>query len=327
MTNSSYLAFGIEDWPSEIFNHDGSNLRDDAVHASCLRKRKAGEPLSDADIINLRWRPHLIEALILGGHLDRVAEERLFGDNYPLRLRTLLCDYDRFAPVLEAPLYSDPESVARLVCFLAREEKQPYADHGYYLQLLEADPNLYLRSIQDADQRAFVRDELVARAEVMKNTSAAWALFYIRANAEVLRLTPDMIQTLAPSEEYRYLAASMLSQRHAPTAAFAEAISGFKSPRWIYHLLRDGLALDVEAAQQALYPHPEWLVQYMMRAKVPAVLRDRLYSEAAKYLIRKDPANPIELDLHAWYMSLPSDSDIGPSAQSDDAGHQTGAVA
>jgi hypothetical protein len=301
--SSSYLAHGVEDWPTALFFHDGAATRDKIVRASVINKKRFRAQLDESDIENLSWRPHQVAELMHHGRLTPSELNALLGRSFPLLFRVLLQRYESFAPDLEKRLYSDLESVERLVSFLHREGKRGLMDEPFYAALLEGDPNRSLRIINDPDTRAFRRDMLMSSAEAMRCTSAAWAFFYLRANV-IDTLPAELVPVLQKSEEYSYFAARLLRDRHAISADYAVLLQNLKEPRWIYHALRDGLGGDTVDLVERLLGAPAWLVQYLARSRMDIGQKEEMYQRAIVHLSSLGKSHPLASDMHLWFESL-----------------------
>ncbi len=298
--NSSYLSFGLEDWPFALFAHAGAGMRDQTVLSRVQNKKNFHANLDEGDIGSLRWRPHLTADLILHNRLTPSEVNAIFGSNFPLIFRVLMRDYERLAPHLEQLLFSDLESVERLASFFVMERKAGLRPMEFYAELLEADPNRALNVIPEENTRAFKRDMLASSAPSMCCTSPGWAFFYLRSRRDE-SIAAEVKDVLLKSDEYSYYAARLMRDRHVVSANYADLLQNLKDPRWIYHTLRDGLGGDTEALLQSLFDHPAWLVQYLHSARMGIEQKEEIYTRAVAHLAKSGAHVALQNDLHVWF--------------------------
>ena len=300
--NLSYLPFGLEDWPTALFSNAGARTRDSLVHAAVINKKRFNAQLDESNFANLCWRPHVVADLIANQKLTPSEQNKLLGSSLPLLFRVMLQNYPLFSEQFEDRLYADLESVERLVTYLQVERKKGRKPMSFYSGLLDADPNRALRIIEDETERAFKRDMLADSAMSMRCTSAAWAFFYLRAHPGE-SIPAEILPVLAQSEEYSYLAAKLMSSRAVVSAEYAGLLKNLKSPRWIYHALRDGLGVDTEAMIAILLNHPAWLIQYLTKAQMGIEQKEEIYALAVEAISKDGDNHPCEQDLHLWFQS------------------------
>ena len=224
---------------------------------------RADRPLDDITIARLKWYPALTSDFIVAGQLKLPDIEKILADPSP-RFWALANHYEELAALLEPKLMEDPESAERLYRWTHYRDFTRFHKDTEYLARLGDDPNRHYRLTPPTERSA--TEKLALESDKNRSRNAAWAFLYVSTH-QLTTLESDLTKRLLESEEYSYLAATVLRRRGLPLETWFPLVAGIKSPRWAYHAMRylePGANLPIAAKnglQKIIYASPPWAVQ------------------------------------------------------------------
>jgi hypothetical protein len=289
--NDFLLPHNVWAVPQAVF--DISPMRERSLHNALKRRVEARLPIAEIDLRQLANFSHSAAEFLLGGWL-KPGEIDILLENPAHRFAVLLEDYDALAPSLEKPLETHPESVERLIVYFRKHERSGQHSEGYYLELLRGDPDRYLRVANNPPDD--VRDALLRETLDKRFVSPEHAYFFLHVNS-LTTLDRGIAKALAKSEYHSYLAAKHLKNSGVPAAVYNPIVSRLKTPRWLYHALRDGLVMESEGVIERLVSSPAWTVEWLVTSRATLEHVERVYS---KCFLTGAGASTFH-DLHLWF--------------------------
>lgn len=291
MHNTSYLPHKIRALPHSVYGL--SCMRERCLFNALKKRVDERLPLADMDLRQLaNFSSSAAEFLVAGSLNPREVEVLL--ENPLHRFEILLEAYDDLAARHESVLWSDPESVERLVVYLRKRGRPGQLTEAEYLQILRCDPDRYLRLVDnpsDEDRDALLRETLEKR-----HSTPEHAYFYLKVNG-ISSFDAPIAKALGKSEYHSYLAAVHLRELGASSQQYAGLVSDLHSPRWIFHALRDGVLAESDRAIDRLVASPAWAVEWLVSSRAPLAQVERVYT---KCFMRSSGAATFH-DLHLWF--------------------------
>lgn len=288
------------DLPWLIFHGWNAQLVNEHLTDSVVGAINSKRSLDAITVARLRWYPSLFSNFILAGQVSRPDIEAVVSADFSTRYRVMTNHYDELAPLLEAPLLQDPESAERIIRFRRYKNKPTFRPEEEYLASLGDDPNRHYR-LTPPGQRPD-REVMSAQANERKYSNPAWAYMYVSCTS-VAALEEELSQVIMLSEEYAYLTALILRKRGLPSAAWEHLLTGIKSERWAFHVLRD-LAPGTELSKSlckrladVLHRSPPWAVQYWVACGFRGDVLHAGYEACARISANHETAP----ELHSWY--------------------------
>lgn len=251
------------DQPSSIFKGWNAPLVHEHLTDSVTEAKLAGRGLDATTIARLRWYPSLTSEFILRDLISKQDIDRIFTD-FSSRFRALCNHYGDLAPIMEAKLLDDPESVERLVRWLRYKEIDAFHDDSEYFKRLSEDPNRKFRLTPPGERPE--REVMSAEAHTKRFSSPGWAFLFVSSN-QIAELDVNLMKVLARSEEYSYLTAFVLRRRGLGAHVWQGLLHNIVSLRWAFHAMRDldvGTRLDQGTQTRLLkiiHSSPPWAVE------------------------------------------------------------------
>lgn len=276
--NYHWVQRGITISPQELFSIPGKRTRE-MVAGELKYAYSNGEKAQLGTLELACYYPEVINDVYW--HLNDEHPESLATfveqlnmnlDHQGRRCSILLQDkelYSALAKSLEPALYSDPESIERIIVaqkYNKDENGESFAfllSPSEYLEKLEFDPSRYLRAATEETQDAKLL-KFINWAEERKNKEAAAAYFWMETHpAKFASLNPDLIKALCKDEEYGFRTIVEASILGLSKDLITPLVASVRSPRWTYHLLRSKVIPETENNLAILSKDPVWLVEWL----------------------------------------------------------------
>lgn len=292
MNASSHIS--IAEFPKAIFATSQRHRFERAIQREVFNTHFRGSRCPRPTLARLLWYPHVASGLLYEAILPK-ADLRFLCANPGFGFRVLEDRYGHHAPQLEAELLRFPSAAESILRYRRKHAGGPTQMDSAIIECMSDDPNRVLRNLVPND--AETADLLHSQAEERKMESPAWAYFWLNSQGQ----TGDaaLYEVIARDEEYAYLAAATLRARGVASEVYQGLVGGMKTARWIFHVLRDGLAGDHEKAlESVLTKCPPWAVEYWEER---GLKNDKLGN---KYLetVRRSFEHPCIEELHQWFI-------------------------
>jgi hypothetical protein len=301
-------------FPGTHLRHFRSSLHEVELinRVKTLAKRRT--PLTQHLIGRLSWHPSLVGHAMMTDDIGYDVQQALFSDPYVAYL-TMMHKYAILGPRLEETFVrTSPAAVALLLKSHRANPKRLLLSEAEYLAILaENDParRLWFASGDEVKDliAGFMKDPQFAAPQ-----TAPWA--YLRLALTATKTIPqELAAIIAKDEEFIFRTATLMRHRAKAAADMDGALAllqGVKSPRWIFHLLRDNLVPAGElrdAMFKALKACPAWFIELMVlpiwgekgelhggTEKLSAAVLENLYLD----LISFGHNHPSMDDAHYW---------------------------
>lgn len=255
-------------FPGTHLRHFRSSLSEKELinRVKTLAKRRT--PLTQHLIGRLSWHPNLVGHGMMTDDIGYDVQQALFADPYVAYL-TMMHKYAILGPRLEETyIRKSPAAVALLLKSHRAHPKRLLLSEPEYLAILaENDParRLWFTS---SDEYAGLAEQLIKDPQFAAPQTAPWAYFRL-ALTRTTSIPADLAALIAKDEEFVFRTATLMHHRAKAPADMNDALAlvqGIKSPRWIFHVLRDNLVPAGELRDtffKELKACPAWFVELM----------------------------------------------------------------
>jgi hypothetical protein len=278
--NYHWVQRGITISPQELFSIPGKRTRE-MIAGELKYAFSNGEIAQTGSLQLASFYPEVINDIYWHLNDERPDALAAFVDQLNLtldhpgrRCSILLQDrelYAATAKTLEPALYSDPESIERILVaqkFNKDEEGEGFnflLSHDEYLAKLEFEPTRYLRVTayeKGADDAKLLK--FLNWAEERKSKEAAAAYFWLETHpAKFAALNPDLLSALSKDEEYAFRTIVEATLLGLSKDLINPLLGSIRSARWTYHLMRNKVIHDTDDALAILSKDPVWLVEWL----------------------------------------------------------------
>lgn len=257
------------------------------------------QPLLPEVLEKLKWYPRTAARLIADGYISKEDRENLSED--PLfGYQMLSSNYGgEWVSWMENKLFNSPAATEMILLYRRSAADGPTSADDAYLECMSSDPNRVIRSVRNDENGRERIAQIEKDAPVRRVESAPWTYCFLdRCAGEA---SVDLIDSLRNDEEYAYLAARLLADRRSERALWGSLIDSIHTPRWAFHVLRDGLADEQQRARlmEVLLSCPPWLIELLATANMPR-------STVAGYVAKSSlcyPSHPCREEALAWVKS------------------------
>lgn len=283
----------IIDFPVAIFRTRNDLRAWGALRHAIVSARATETEIPEKAFRRLAWYPTVLAPLIAEGELTPEEAAPLLQDPV-VGFRVLREKWGELVQWLEPQLLASAEAAEMILAYRRKMAGGPTQLDEIYIDCMADDPNRLLRSLAFGGKPDPRISKIIAESEGRRNESAAWAFCFLNAHPTD-PLTSEMEKALVEDDEYAYRAAALLEERGQPNTL----VRGIKSPRWLFHVLRDGLAGDHKSVlEERLMASPPWMVEYWQTTKMELPL----LQQQCRALISHAEDHPCFEDLDPWFV-------------------------
>lgn len=266
-------------FPQTILNSCARERLEDRLRKSILDRREAGGDAAYALICRLAWHPALAAEFLLAGVLTKTEQDLLLADP-DAACSILLENYAGLVKLIEPRLLGHPRSVERLLVDRRITARTALHTDTDYLNLLGDEPERRVRLAPEGERLA-LGAELKRQSEMRWSESPAMAYWYLVSHGSI-QINSRLAEVLQQDEECQFRALSWAFRLARPEEERA-LLSGFRTPAWAFHALRDQLLPDrEEELLRVVHAHPAWLAEWWHVAPWDRARLESSYMEAAE---------------------------------------------
>jgi len=296
LTVKTYLPFEIVEFPKALFSTRGSFKESMRLQWSIFNDLVQQMPTPERTMQELQWYPEVVANMLTSGVMTPEMAAPLLNEP-TFGFRVLVKDKGHLVSWLEPRLLVHAEAAELILAWRRQAARGPTQADAAYLECMIDDPNRLIRSLMPSQESTSRIAQLVHESASRKSESPAWAFCYLN-NTPSVALDSELLAVLATDDEYAYLAARILRDRGNPESVWAPLLDHVQKPRWVFHILRDGLAgSKVQHFEEALMSSPPWMVEYWVATGTKMPELGPQYLETG----RRSADHPCVGDLAPWF--------------------------